>query len=303
MFAVEARGLTKRFGEFTAVDHIDLLVESGRIFGLLGPNGAGKTTTIRMITGLLKPTEGYVRVYGMDVLKNRRSVLRMIGYMPQRSSLYDDLTVEENLYLYTMLYDFSRQEAKRRTEELLKEFFLDKFRDRLVGNLSGGMKRRLALAITLVHDPKLLILDEPTVGVDPPLRRQFWERFRQLVSKGKTILVTTHYMDEAENCDEIALISHGRMIASGTPEAIKRRAFGGELIEVLLDREPPCDPPEFAKIISVNGRKVRLLVDDYGGRSAQLMDFLRERGFKILEMRPVRVSLEDAFIRLMGERS
>ncbi|PNV77280.1 MAG: ABC transporter ATP-binding protein, partial [Thermoproteota archaeon] len=212
MIAIEARGLTKKFGNFTAVDNLNLTVEAGLAFGLLGPNGAGKTTTIRMITGLIKPTAGTVKVYGHDVSSERSKVIEKIGYMPQKFGLYEDLTVEENMALFGRLYGLSKSDSLQRSRELMEFLDLKEFRNRLAGKLSGGTKQRLALAVALIHDPLLLILDEPTAGVDPPIRRQFWEIFRDLNRKGKTILLTTHYMDEAENCDKLALMSSGRII-------------------------------------------------------------------------------------------
>jgi len=300
--AIEARGLTKKFGNFTAVDHVDLEIKTGENFGLLGPNGAGKTTTIRMITGVIKPTEGIVRVFGIDVMRHRKRVLRLIGYMPQRFSLYEDLTVEENLRLYGRLQGLSGNLLKERVSNSLDRFYLREFRSRLAGKLSGGTKQRLALAVALVHDPKLLILDEPTAGVDPPLRRMFWEHFRELNKEGKTILVTTHYMDEAENCDRLALMNRGKIIAMGTPKEIKRKAMGGDLIELSVDGEiVPENLPGVISIHEVSDERIVLVVDDASLRLPDIVKAVESSGGKVRMAAPVHVSLEEAFIRFMGE--
>lgn len=295
MIAIEARGLTKRFGNFTAVDNLNLTVEAGLAFGLLGPNGAGKTTTIRMITGLIKPTAGTVRVYGHDVISERGKVIKKIGYMPQRFGLYEDLTVEENMMLFGRLYGLSRGKAMERAEELMEFLDLRAFRGRLAGKLSGGTKQRLALAVALIHDPLLLILDEPTAGVDPPIRRQFWEIFRDLNRNGKTILLTTHYMDEAENCDKLALMSSGRIIAEGSPSEVKRKAFGGDIVEIVLSKPMKIDI-QGVKVIEAADGRMKLLVDDYSTRVSQIIAKL---GPDLRDIRPVHVSLEEAFIKLM----
>ncbi|MEM1852932.1 MAG: ABC transporter ATP-binding protein [Thermofilaceae archaeon] len=301
--AIEAVNLTKVFGSFRAVDNITLRVEEGVIFGLLGPNGAGKSTTIRMILGLLKPTSGYIRVFGIDVEKDRASVLRITGYMPQHFSLYEDLTVEENMRLYASLFGLKGREAEERIAELLDEFMLREFKGRLAGKLSGGMKQRLALAVALIHRPKLLVVDEPTAGVDPPLRRYFWEKFRELKRSGVTILVTTHYMDEAENCDRIALMSRGRVAAEGSPLEIKRLAYGGDLIEFVVEGDPrPTLNGLTARVVEFEGdgaySRLRLLVPDASEALIPITRMLEARGVRVVRAYPVPVSLEDAFIRL-----
>ena len=301
--AVEAEGLTKRFGDFVAVDHVNLAIRSGENFGLLGPNGAGKTTTIRMITGVLRPSEGTVRVFGIDVTRRRKDVIRLVGYMPQRFSLYEDLTVEENITFFGRLYGLGGSSLRDRVRELLERFYLNEFRDRLAGKLSGGTKQRLALAVALIHDPNLLILDEPTAGVDPDLRRRFWGYFRELNREGKTILITTHYMDEAENCDRLALMSGGRKIAEGTPTQIKRMAIGGDLIELVVEGgEIPDDLPGLVSVqdgSGVDGRYL-LVVEDAGAFLPQIVREIENRGLRVRSATPVFVSLEEAFIRLTG---
>lgn len=301
--AIEAVNLVKVFGGFRAVDGVNLKVEEGTIFGLLGPNGAGKSTTIRLILGLLKPTSGYVKVFGISVEKNRKEVLKITGYMPQQFSLYEDLTVEENMRLYASMYGIKSREANERIQQLMDEFNLREIRNRLAGKLSGGMKQRLALAVALIHNPKLLVVDEPTAGVDPPLRRYFWEKFRELKRRGVTILVTTHYMDEAENCDRIALMSRGRVAAEGTPLQIKRLAFGGDLVELVVEGDPrpklinlDAQILEFEKDGSYS--RLRLLVSDASEKLVLLTKNFEKEGIKVVRAYPVYVSLEDAFIRL-----
>ncbi len=304
-YAVEAANLTKYFGSFKAVDGIELKVREGEIFGLLGPNGAGKTTTIRMILGLIKPSAGVVRVFGIDVAKNRKEVLKITGYMPQRFSLYEDLTTEENLRLFASLYGLKGRKIDERVGELLEEFQLKEFRYRLAGKLSGGTKQRLALAVALVHEPRLLIVDEPTAGVDPPIRRYFWEYFRKLRQEGVTILVTTHYMDEAENCDRLALMNRGRIVARGSPEGIKRLAYGGDIVELYTERKALAYLKSFEgvkEILKEDLRdgvwKVRILVDDASDRLVSIVKTLEDNGIKVHRANQVFVSLEDAFIKL-----
>lgn len=298
--AIEARKLTKKFGSFVAVDHIDLDVKRGENFGLLGPNGAGKTTTIRMITGTMRPTEGYVKVFGIDVSRERWKILKRIGYMPQKFSLYEDLTVEENLRFYGSLQNLSGQGLEERVNELLDRFLLREFKGRLAGKLSGGMKQRLSLAVALIHDPDLLILDEPTAGVDPPLRRKFWEYFRELNKEGKTILVTTHYMDEAENCDRLALMGGGKVLAVGTPQEIKKRAMGGDLIELYVSGSLDLRGAEFIKrILNNENGKYLLLVEEMSVAIPEILRIAELSGVKVNSVVPVFVSLEEAFIRIM----
>jgi ABC-2 type transport system ATP-binding protein len=212
--------LHKRFGELVAVDRLDLAVRKGEIFGLLGANGSGKTTTIRMLTGLMPPTSGRAEVAGIDVVKDPEAVRRKLGYMSQRYGLYDDLTVEENLRFYAGLYGLVGAEGRARIEELLADLNFQPRRRQLAGTLSGGWKQRLSLACATAHRPDVLFLDEPTAGVDPAARRHFWEVIRALAAGGTTILVTTHYMDEAERCERLAMLWKGRLVAMGAPHEI-----------------------------------------------------------------------------------
>lgn len=219
--AVVTHGLRKTFGALVAVADLDLAIHRGELFGLLGPNGSGKTTTIRMLCGLMAPTAGAATVVGYDVVRQAERVRRRIGYMSQRFGLYDDLTVRENIRFYATLYGLRGAERRARVDELLDELDLGDRTHQLAGTLSGGWKQRLALACAIAHRPDMLFLDEPTAGVDPASRRRFWQRMHALAARGTTILVTTHYMDEAEQCDRLAFLSRGRLIALGTvPEIL-----------------------------------------------------------------------------------
>src|ERR1019366_5460235 len=219
---IETRGLTKRFGTLTAVDHLDLTVAKGEIFGLVGPDGAGKTTTLRMLCGLMDPSEGSARVAGHDVARESRAVKDQIGYMAQRFGLYQDLTVDENMAFYADLFDITGQTRLELTAELLRMTRMEPFRARLAAQLSGGMKQKLALMCTLLHRPRILFLDEPTNGVDPVSRRDFWAILYQLLKDGITVFMTTAYLDEAERCNRVGLMYKGKLIRCQAPEQMKR---------------------------------------------------------------------------------
>jgi ABC-2 type transport system ATP-binding protein len=229
-FGIVTHGLRKVFGKLVAVEGLDLEVRRGEIFGVLGPNGSGKTTAIRMLTGLLPPTAGSATVVGVDVVKSPELVRRRIGYMSQRFGLYDDLTVEENIQFYAGLYGIVGEENRQRVAVQLTEYRLTERTGQLAGTLSGGWKQRLALACTTTHEPDLLFLDEPTAGVDPASRRLFWELIGQRAAAGTTVVVTTHYMDEAERCQRLAFLSQGHLIGVGTPKEITTR-FGVPTVE------------------------------------------------------------------------
>ncbi|HXF82039.1 MAG TPA: ABC transporter ATP-binding protein [bacterium] len=232
--AVRAERLTKRFGDFVAVDAIDLVIARGEIFGFLGPNGAGKTTTIRMLCGLILPTAGRIEVLGLDPSRQGEAVRQRIGYMSQRSSLYDDLTVVEVLDFYGRIYGLPDEERRRKVAGWIARAGLVGQERRLVGTLSGGWRQRLALGCAILHRPELLLLDEPTAGTDPVQRREFWELIYRFADEGTTVLVTTHYMDEAEHCGRLAFIHGGRIIACDTPGAIKQQAGLPTLEEVFV---------------------------------------------------------------------
>jgi ABC-2 type transport system ATP-binding protein len=218
--AIEAHGLTRRFGAVVAVDHAELSIPRGRIYGFLGPNGSGKSTTIRMLCGLLRPTSGTIRVLGLDIPRQSESLRTLIGYMTQRFSLWEDLSGRENLAFMANIYTLSPAHAAQRIAAAIEEYRLAEFFDRPAGTLSGGQKQRLALAAATLHEPPLLMLDEPTSAVDPQSRRDFWESLFALTARGTTILVSTHYMDEAERCHALAILDRGRMVANGPPQQL-----------------------------------------------------------------------------------
>lgn len=231
--AIETHGLRKQFGALVAVEGLDLRIERREVFGLLGPNGSGKTTTIRMLCGLMQPTAGTATVAGIDVRQDPEGVRRRIGYMSQRFGLYDDLTVAENLRFYSSVYGLTPPDRRRRSDELLAELGLASRSGQLAGTLSGGWKQRLALACATAHRPEVLFLDEPTAGVDPASRRTLWDWVYRLAEAGTTILVTTHYMDEAERCGRLAILSRGHLVALGTVAEILRQ-FGQPSIEDIF---------------------------------------------------------------------
>jgi len=232
MAAITVRGLVKEFDGLRAVDNLDLTIERGEVYGVLGPNGAGKTTVIRILVGLIKPTSGDARVLDRPV--GEKELAKRTGYMPQEIALYDTLTVEENLDLFANLYEMERGRIEQRKLEVLRFVALEDRRDSIVYQLSGGMRHRASLAVALLHEPELLFLDEPTVGVDPELRAGFWENFGRLKTSGKTVIITTHYMDEARHCDRVGLMHRGRLVAEGPPEEVVARAGARDLEEAFL---------------------------------------------------------------------
>src|SRR5688572_25111208 len=217
---IRARGLSKRFGQLTAVDHLDLSVRRAEVFGFLGPNGCGKSTTIRMLCGLLQPSEGEVEVLGCQIPRDAEELKRRIGYMTQKFSLYEDLTVQENLEFLAAVQGIGRRETRQRIEELLERYWLTDRRKQMAGTMSGGQKQRLALAGAVLHKPDLLLLDEPTSAVDPQSRREFWDSLFELAEEGTTLLVSTHYMDEAERCTRLGILDAGRLVADGSPREL-----------------------------------------------------------------------------------
>lgn len=233
-FAIEARGLTKRFGDLTAVNALDLHVPRGQIYGFLGPNGSGKSTTIRMLCGLLTPSSGTATVLGTEVPGDVRHLKPKIGYMTQRFSLFGDMTVKENLQFIAEIYSYPARDRKARIEELLQKYNLDEQRRQLAGTMSGGQKQRLALACSVLHHPELLLLDEPTSAVDPQSRRDFWSDLFRLAERGTTILVSTHYMDEAERCHRLAILDLGAKVADGTPAELQA-STGMHIVEVIAE--------------------------------------------------------------------
>jgi ABC-2 type transport system ATP-binding protein len=301
-YAVEVRDLTRVFGDFVAVDRISLTVEKGQVFGFLGPNGAGKSTTIRMLCGLLLPSSGTGRVAGFDVMTESETIKRHIGYMSQKFSLYDDLSVEENIDFYTGIYNVPKDKRKARKDWVLEMAGLTDKRNHLTGSLAGGWKQHLALGCAVLHEPPILFLDEPTSGVDPLSRRQFWDMIAQMSHRGTTVFVTTHYMEEAEYCDELALIYRGRMIAHGKPAEIKT-LIPEDILEIRVER--PFEALErlegsgLVQEAALFGDALHAVVGNAATASSALSDFLAQQGFAVQAIRQVTPSLEDVFVSLI----
>lgn len=231
---IYAENLTRKFGDFTAVDHISFGVSKGEVFGFLGANGAGKTTAMRMLTGLLVPTEGEATVAGFDVFREPEQIKRQIGYMSQKFSLYEDLTVKENIKLYGGIYGLSDARIRQKSEELIQLLEMEELKNKRIGSLPLGWKQKLAFSVSLIHDPQIVFLDEPTGGVDPITRRQFWEQIYKVADEGTTVFVTTHYMDEAEYCDRVSIMVDGRIDALDTPGNLKQEYGAKDIEEVFV---------------------------------------------------------------------
>jgi len=299
-FAVDVHNLTKRFGNFTAVDGVTFSIRSGEIFGFLGPNGAGKTTTIRILLGLLRPTSGRATVLGFDVERQPERVRKHIGYMSQRFSLYDDLTVGENLDFYGRTYGVRGATLRQRKAFVIEMAGLEGREGELTKNLAGGWKQRLALGAAILHEPEMLFLDEPTAGVDPISRREFWELLYDLADEGKTIFVTTHYMDEAEHCQDLAFIHQGRIIAKGAPEEIKVNTMEGQVMEIDCDR--PAEAMEALQHmdlfdeVALYGALIHVVGDDVEAYKNRIQETLRQADVNVRTMDLIPPSLEDVFI-------
>jgi ABC-type multidrug transport system ATPase subunit len=305
---IECEGLTKRFGAFTAVDHVSFSVAKGSIFGFLGPNGSGKSTVIRMLCGILEPTEGTARIGGRDVVQDTESIKDMIGYMSQKFSLYDELTVDENLTFSGKLYGLSGRELARRREELIAITHLQPYLGRRAALLSGGWRQRLAMACSLMHKPTVLFLDEPTAGIDPVARRELWDLLFEFAAQGMTLFVTTHYMDEAERCSHVGYIYMSKLIVSGEPDDLKK----------MPDVSPPgtrrldvtCDHVTTAlqamhrlagvRSATVFGQSMHLLVEE-SVSSAEIESRLRSVGIDHAEIHEIGPSLEDVFVTLSAK--
>ena len=302
--AVVVENAVVRFSDQLGVDGISLVVPAGTILGLIGPSGSGKTTTIRLLTGALKPTDGTVRVLGEEPRRFRRETRERIGYMPQSFTLYRDLTVRENVDLVGSLFGMFFFERGRRTRQVLEIVDLWDVRGRRAGKLSGGMQRRLELACALVHDPDLMFLDEPTAGIDPLLRTRVWDEFHRLRDDGRTLLVTTQYVNEAEACDHVALIAEGRLIALATPTELRRLAAGGDVIEIeTAARFDGLELEElpFVRHVSQDGpRHLRLTVDDAGSATPDAVDAVAQRGGEVVSAREVQASFDDVFATLVA---
>jgi len=294
--AIDVKGLTKKFGSKVAVDHIDIAVPKGQVWGFLGPNGSGKTTTIRMLCGLLTADEGSGTCLGLDIRTQPEAIKRQVGYMTQRFSFWDDLSIRENLEFVARLYELP--DRRRRVDQTLERLGLTKRQDQLAAHLSGGWKQRLALAACLLHDPQLLLLDEPTAGVDPKARRDFWEQIHGLSDQGLTVLVSTHYMDEAERCDRIVYILNGKLVAAGTvPDVIERSRLStfvleGENVRQLVSELQDKPGVDYAGFF---GAALRVSGRDHDALARAVAPFRDKPGVTLREEAP---SLEDVFIQL-----
>jgi ABC-2 type transport system ATP-binding protein len=309
MSAIDVDQLTKRFGDFTAVDHVSFQVEDGEIFGLLGPNGAGKTTLIRMLTTLTPPTDGTARVAGHDVRKDADGVRHSIGVIPQALTSDPELTAEENMLIHAKLYGVPASERKALIDGLLEAVDLTKFAKALVGTFSGGMRRRLEIARGLVHSPKILFLDEPTTGLDPVSRTNVWEMIQKIQQSGKlTILLTTHYMDEADNlCNRIAIVDHGKMAALDTPTKLKDSVSGLDVVEAEFSATPADWPDALKALPGVTGVSEHDGVTHISSKSGPdtigaLMDLARQRNVKVHRVTVKTTTLDDVFLHYTGRQ-
>ena len=299
---LEVDGLTKKFGDFTAVDHVSFTVQPGEVLGYLGPNGSGKTTTIRMLCGLMKPTAGTARIMGIDVTKNPEAVKPHIGYMSQKFALYDDLRVLENLQFYAGVYDVPEAEEPKRLDEILRMAGLKGRERTFTRELSGGWRQRLALGCALIHRPPLLFLDEPTSGVDPVARREFWDLIYQLASQGTTIFITTHYMDEAEHCNRVAFMYRGRLLAFDTPARLKAQYLQGAAWDLdaspLLEAVDELSGAESIAQASLHGDRAHVIVKGSEWTPERLGAYLAGKGITVKSVQTVESTLEDVFTLL-----
>lgn len=305
--SVVIEDLVKRFGDFVAVDHISLETRKGEIFGFLGPNGAGKSTTIRMLCGLLRPTSGRAMVAGYDVAREPESVRQNIGYMSQKFSLYNDLKVIENIRLFAGLYSVPSQKLQERIDWALNMANLKGQENLIVGTLPGGWKQRLALGCAVLHQPPIIFLDEPTSGVDPISRRQFWDLIHRMAGEEVTVFVTTHYMEEAEYCNRLALIYRGKMVALGTPSELKQKSMQGELLLVECEPlGPAVEALQSAPAVmdaAVFGSALHLVVSEAVSAIPEVRKYLADRGIVARRVEKIRPSLEDVFVALTTERA
>ena len=303
--AVSVQNLEKKFGDFTAVNRINFEVKQGEIFGFLGPNGAGKSTTIRMLCGIISPTSGSGQVGGYDIIKEQYKIKEHIGYMSQKFSLYNDLSVEENINFYSGIYKIPKSEKKERFQATLSTAGLEGMESNLTATLAGGWKQRLALGCALIHKPKIIFLDEPTSGVDPITRANFWETIKQLASAGVTVFVTTHYMDEAENCHRMVLIYHGTIIAAGTPDEMKTKCMKNDVLEVVLansqDWLDKITKIEGVKEAALFGANIHVVVYDSSKAIPAIKEFLQKEKAGEFSVNKILPSLEDVFVSSIEE--
>lgn len=308
---IEVTNLTKKFGNFTAVDHVSFTVKPGEVYGWLGPNGAGKTTTIRMLLGLLTPTEGESRVLGYNPATQAKQMQGHVGYMSQLFTLYNDLTARENIRFYGLAYGLSRKKLRQRQADILEMAGLTGRENTLTANLSGGWKQRLALGCAIVHEPKVVFLDEPTAGVDPISRREFWGLIYAMAKKGVTVLVTTHYMDEAELCQRVGFISQGKLIALDTPEQLKKSQMHGQVLEINTN-----DPDRTMRVlkaaqdagripfdeVALYGAQIHAVVPDAETYKTPIWSLLADEGIDVHAIEWIAPTLEDVFISAVKPR-
>ena len=305
MPAIQTDHLTKRFGKVTAVDELTLTVDEGEIFGLVGPDGAGKTTTMRLLTAIMEPDDGEAWVVGRHTVREAETIKENIGYMSQRFGLYPDLTVMENINFYADIYNEPHRGRKERIERLLAFSNLTPFKRRMAGDLSGGMKQKLGLTCALIHTPTVLFLDEPTNGVDPVSRRDFWRILYQLLREKVTIFVATAYLDEAERCNRVGLVHRGRLLACGTPDEVKK-LMRGTILEIRAQ-----DPRRAATVLRAQlsevavglfGDRVHVVSMEHERASAEAQAALAQAGLEVIGIRPIEPSLEDVFISVLAEK-
>lgn len=305
-YAIEIENLTKTFDKFTAVNNVGFKVKKGSVFGFLGPNGSGKTTVIRMIMGLISPTSGTGKVLGYDITKDNEKIRSHIGYMSQKFSLYDDLTVDENLDFYAGVYCVPKGKIDKKKKEILEMADLIGKENILTSNLSGGWKQRLALGCSIIHEPEILLLDEPTGGVDPIARRQFWDIIYELSKKGVTVLVTTHYMDEAEHCNSIGFLYYGNILSLDTPNVMKEKIIDGDIVEIKVNNTLKSiellKEKDNVRNASVYGAGIHVMTEP-GVNLIELKEYLIQNNINVISIKKVRPTLEDVFIFLVEKEN
>jgi ABC-type multidrug transport system ATPase subunit len=309
-YMIECENLTRRFGHFTAVDHVSLKVAKGSIFGFLGPNGSGKSTVIRMLCGLLGPSEGRARIAGFDVAKQTDEIKNIIGYMSQKFSLYDELTVHENLQFYGRLYGLRGAELAKRRNELVELTHIEPYMDRRAALLSGGWRQRLAMACSLMHQPTVLFLDEPTAGIDPVARRELWDLLFEFSSRGMTLFVTTHYMDEAERCSHVGYIHMSKLVVCGVPDELKAMPVvnppGTKRLDITCEHVTiglqAIRKLSGVRTATVFGQSMHLLVDEKLSEAA-VREELKRAGIPQADIHPIGPSLEDVFVALTTQKN
>jgi len=299
--AVETKNLTKKFGSFVAVNQVNFYIPKGEIFGLLGPNGAGKTTTIRMLCGIIKPTSGTGTVLGFNITKEPEQIKKRIGYMSQKFSLYNDLTASENINFYASLYGVPKENRKQRVDELIKMSGLKGHKNQLTKNLSGAWRQRLALACAIAHDPPMVFLDEPTAGVDPVSRREFWDLIYQMAGRGVSVLATTHYMDEAEYCNTVGMMYRGKLISVASPDTIKE-TLPGVLLQIDCTNTEKAAPILEALTetmdVAIHGNMIHAVVHD-AKQERLIRKVLAKNGIAVNSIEIIQPSLEDIFISMV----